>query len=202
MSGGPIRAPALSFQPNTMYKEFFNGIEPAVLIGVGKKVVVPTTTVGILIANMVNQFLNPIVVASILFVIFAMFLDVITGVIYHVLIKVPPDKFDKKKIFISVFQFSLLIGLICLMVLFKIMVLVAEDSPIGWIVTTLDGGITGLFMTFLLIVSLCLIYDFAKRGKEMGMPGAAVIMGWLKSLINKFSKPSENAVQQGNTLDN
>jgi hypothetical protein len=53
---------------------------------------------------------------------------------------------------------------------------------------TLDGGITGLFVSFILLIGLVLLYDAAKRGKEMGMPGAGTLMAWFKGLINKTAK--------------
>jgi len=174
-----------------MIKHFFQearGFETDTLVELGKKLAVPSAAVGVLLANIANQFLNPLVLAIIVFVVFMMVMDMVTGFIYHVYIKVPPDKFDKKKIFISFFQFGLLIGIIIAMVFFKVALLSIEGTPLGWMVPTLDGGITGLFISFILLIGLILLYDAAKRGKEMGMPGAGTLMGWFKSLINKTAK--------------
>ncbi len=174
-----------------MFRQFLKGIigfEPDTLADIGKKLALPSAAVGIAVANILNQLLDPLVIMSIVFVFVALVLDVVTGLIYHVYIKEPPDTFNKKKIFVSIFQFSLLVGLIVLMLFLKIALLMAEQTSIAWVVPTLEGGVTGLFVMLILIVGLVLVYDFAKRGKEMGMPGAATLMLWLRGLINKASK--------------
>lgn len=174
-----------------MFNQFLRdviGFEPDTLADLGKKISVPSAAVGILLANIANQFLNPLVLAIILFVVFMMVMDMVTGFVYHVYIKEPPDKFDKKKIFVSFFQFGLLIGIIVAMVFFKIALLMIEQTKLAWMAPTLDGGITGLFVSFILLIGLVLMYDAAKRGKEMGMPGASTLMSWFKGLINKTAK--------------
>ena len=178
-----------------MIKQFLRdvaGFETDTLAELGKKVSVPAAAVGILLANIVNQFLNPLVLGMILFVLVMMVMDMATGFIYHVYLKEPPDKFDKKKIFVSFFQFGLLIGIIVAMVFFKIAIIAAEQTSLAWLVPTLDGGISGLFVSFLLIIGLVLLYDFAQRGKEMGMPGAGTLMVWLKGLINRTAKTDDH----------
>lgn len=150
-----------------------------------KKSLLVMVPIGALLMKYAAMVFNPLTLLACFFVGLMLVVDVITGIVYHTYIKEPPSSFDKRKVYKSIFEFSLLMVAIIIFSVFKLVMMQFEHTKIASVVPYVDGGISGMFMTFLFAACLILFIDFIDRSAKMGMPGAEPLNKWLRGILSR-----------------
>lgn len=181
-----------------VYNEFVNSISTDIerFVLIPKKTIFLVVPLWTILTTFLYNIFSPATIVACVIVGIAWLGDVVAGWIYNTHFKVPPDNFDKHKIFRSAFEFGCLIFLIIMLSFLKYWVRMHDGSNIEFLMKIVDGGFSSIFFIFQLIIFLVLLRDFAERGVQMKMRGAPTLLkyinGMIRFLFKKAGQDSEN----------